>query len=295
MQQEDPPYLPLCVRPRARDQAICAGWWRACEVELEQRFGSLVADIDVGSDVAPPLVFLHGLTFDRSMWRSVRARVAAVDPKRRMVAFDLPSHGGSDPQADYRVDAVAATVHGAVSEAGVAPPIVVGHSVSGLIATFYASHYPTRGVVNVDQPLDITPFAELVRPLEHRLRGDDFAQLWGIFEASFHAELLPPHEQELVRSMTHVDPDVVLGYWRQIFELPTPALQALVDEALAAVRRAAIRYSYVSGTAIDPSYEQWLRDRLPEVEIIAWPNSSHFPHLAHPDAFADILRATAAW
>lgn len=263
---------------------------------MERRFGSLAADIDVGSDGgAPPLVFLHGLTFNRSMWRSVRARVAAVDPKRRMVAFDLPGHGGSDPQADYRVDAVAATVRDAVSEAGFASPIIVGHSVSGLVATFYASHYPTRGVVNVDQPLDITAFAELVRPLEHRLRGDDFAQLWGIFEASFHAELLPPHEQELVRSMTHVDRDVVLGYWRQIFEVPVPALQVLVDAALAAVRGAAVHYSYVSGSAVDPPYEEWLRDRLPAVVIIAWPNSSHFPHLAHPNSFAEMLRATAAW
>jgi pimeloyl-ACP methyl ester carboxylesterase len=255
----------------------------------------LAADIDVGSDVAPPLVFLHGLTFDRSMWRGIRARVTAADPKRRMVAFDLPGHGGSESQMDCRVDVIAATVHDAVSESEFESPIVVGHSVSGLIATFYASRYPTRGVVNVDQPLDITAFADLVRPLENRLRGDDFAELWGMFEASFHAELLPSDAQELVRSMTHVDRDVVLGYWRQIFELPTSALQALVDDALEAVRTADVRYTYVSGSTVDPSYAHWLTDRLPAVEIVAWPNSSHFPQLAHPDAFAEILRTTVDW
>jgi pimeloyl-ACP methyl ester carboxylesterase len=264
-------------------------------VELERRLGSLAVDIDGGGDAAPPLVLLHGLTFDRSMWRPIRERVSTVNPARQIVAFDLPGHGGSDPQVDYRVDAVAATVHQAVSEVGVAAPVVVGHSVSGLIATVYAARYATRGVVNVDQPLDVTAFAELVRSLEVRLHGPDFPALWGMFEASFHAELLPSEMQELVRSVTHVDRDVVLGYWRQIFELSTPALLALVDDALAEVRARHVRYTYVSGSAVDPSYATWLTHRLPNVEIIAWPDSSHFPQLAHPDAFADILRATAGW
>jgi pimeloyl-ACP methyl ester carboxylesterase len=38
-----------------------------------------------------------------------------------------------------------------------------------------------------------------------------------------------------------------------------------------------------------------LTERLPEVEIVAWPNSSHFPHLAHPDAFAAVLTSTMSW
>ncbi len=262
---------------------------------MERRLGALAADIDGGGDLAPPLVFLHGLTFDRSMWRPIRERVLAVDPRRLVVAFDLPGHGASDPGADYRVDAVAARVHDAVIEAGLGPPVVVGHSVSGLVATFYGARYPTRGVVNVDQSLDITAFAELVRSLEGRLRGPDFSALWGMFEASFHTELLPLPAQELVRSMTHVDRDVVLGYWRQIFELPLASLRELVDDALAAVRDARVRYTYVSGSAVEPPYAEWLTARLPDVEVLAWPDSSHFPHLAHPDAFADILRATSSW
>jgi pimeloyl-ACP methyl ester carboxylesterase len=262
---------------------------------LERRFASLAADIDVGGDAAPPLVLLHGLTFDRTMWQPIRERLGTDDRRRTIVAFDLPGHGGSAPQADYRVEAVADFVHRAVVEAELEAPVVVGHSVSGLIATFYTARFPTRGVVNVDQPLDITAFAELVRSLETRLRGDDFAELWSTFEASFHVELLPSDARELVDSMTHVDRDVVLGYWRQIFELPTPELSALVDDALAGVRSAELRYTYVSGSAVERSYGSWLTDRLPGVQIVAWPESSHFPQLAHPDRFADILRATAEW
>src|SRR5215471_7862889 len=38
-------------------------------------------------------------------------------------------------------------VHRVLTAIGIARPVVVGHSVSSLIATFYAAHYLTRGVV----------------------------------------------------------------------------------------------------------------------------------------------------
>jgi pimeloyl-ACP methyl ester carboxylesterase len=261
-----------------------------------QRLDHLAAEIEGPRDgTAAPLVLLHGLTFDRSMWHPVVGLPALSDSGRRIVAFDLPGHGESDPQSSYRVDAVAATVHRAVTAAALHRPVIVGHSVSGLIATFYATRYPTRGVVNVDMPLDVTAFAELVRSLEDRLRGPEFSELWGMFEASFHVELLPVAAQELVRSITRVDRDLVLGYWSQIFDLSVGALNALVDDALAGLREQHLRYTYVSGSAVEPAYEQWLRARLPDVQVVSWPNSGHFPHLAHPEAFAELLAATADW
>jgi pimeloyl-ACP methyl ester carboxylesterase len=207
----------------------------------------------------------------------------------------LPGHGESNSQERYTVDEVAATVHDALTAGGFGPPVVVGHSVSGLIATFYAARHATHGVVNVDQPLDVTAFAELVRSLEDRLRGPDFPELWSMFEASFHTELLPAEAQRLVRSTSPVRQDLVLGYWNQIFELPTAELNALVDDALADLRERRLNYTYVSGNAVDPTYVQWLKARLPDAEIVSWPDSSHFPHLAHPEQFAAILDRTADW
>jgi pimeloyl-ACP methyl ester carboxylesterase len=46
-------------------------------------YAGLAAD-DLGrSDDRPPLVLLHGLTFDRRMWRSALAELEAIDPGRR--------------------------------------------------------------------------------------------------------------------------------------------------------------------------------------------------------------------
>jgi pimeloyl-ACP methyl ester carboxylesterase len=259
---------------------------------MTQRLGRLAADIHGDRSTLPALVLLHGLTFDRSMWRPVREALPSRPP-RVTVAFDLPGHGDSDPQPDYSVEAVAATVHDAVTEGDLDAPVIVGHSVSGLIATFYAAQYPTRGIINVDQPLDITAFANLVRSLEHRLRGPDFDELWAMFAASFHTELLPDATRPLARS--HARQDLVLSYWNRIFELPVATLNTMIEDALTTLHEQHVRYTFVSGDTIDPTYQQWLTMRLPHAQVIAWPDGTHFPHLARPAAFAHLLGQTADW
>ena len=60
-------------------------------------FGSLAGDLTGEPGRRPPLVLLHGLTFDRTSWHPVLAELAALDPGRRVLALDLPGHGESRP------------------------------------------------------------------------------------------------------------------------------------------------------------------------------------------------------
>ena len=46
-------------------------------------------------DGRPPLVLLHGLTYDRTMWRPALDELRRRDADRRVVSIDLPGHGGS--------------------------------------------------------------------------------------------------------------------------------------------------------------------------------------------------------
>ena len=108
-----------------------------------QRFGGLAADVDGDDNSRPPLVFLHGLTFDRTTWRPALDALALIEPRRRVVAFDLPGHGASPDQDSYDVDRVISTVHRAVEEASLDAPVMVGHSIGGVLATVYAARYPT--------------------------------------------------------------------------------------------------------------------------------------------------------
>ena len=76
---------------------------------------------------------------------------------------------------------------------------------------------------------------------------------------------------------------------------PVDELVAEVTSTLARVRAAGIPYLVVAGQDLEPSYRSWLTQVLPQVTITVFPGSGHFPHLAHPDRFAECLAGTGHW
>ncbi len=251
----------------------------------------LAADDSGQSDARPPLVLLHGLTFDRSLWRPSLDELQRIDPGRRVLALDLPGHGASHGWPSYDVASVASGVHRAVEEAQLQSPVVVGHSIGGVIATVYAAQYPTRGVINVDQPLQVAPFAGLVQSLAGKLRGPAFPAVWQMFAASMRIELLPDAGQQLVRASSRPRQDLVLGYWREVLDRPAGELADMVEATLAAVRAAGVPYLVVAGDDLPADYRGWLTEMLPQATVTVWPGSGHFPHIAHPGRFAACLAA----
>jgi pimeloyl-ACP methyl ester carboxylesterase len=253
------------------------------------RLAGLAADDQGDTEHCPPVVLLHGLSFDRRMWRPVMDALKRIEPGRRVVALDLPGHGDSPGWAAYDVETLAEGVYRAVSAARLAPPVVVGHSMSAVVATVYAARYPTAGVINVDQPLEVASFARLVQSLAADLRGPRFAEVWARFEASMHAELLPPAGRALLASTRRPSQDLVVGYWRDLLERSPVELGAWAGDVLAELRAKHVPYLVVSGTEVSTDYRRWLGEVLPQAEILVWPESSHFPHLADPDRFAGVL------
>ena len=251
---------------------------------------------DVGeSDARPPLVLLHGLTFDRTMWEPALVELSRTDPGRRSLAFDLPGHGESPPWESYDIESVADGVHRAVEEAGLGAPVIVGHSLAAIIAGVYAGRYSARGVVNVDQPLQTGAFAGFLQSIADQLRGPSFPEIWKQFAASMHVELLPASAQQVVLSTSTPRQELVLGYWREVLERTPSELAELTSAGLDALRAADVPYLIVAGSDPEPDYRQWLHDRLPQAVITVLPGSGHFPHLAQPDRFADCLATTANW
>jgi len=258
------------------------------------RLAGLVADDQGETDGRAPVVLLHGLSFDRRTWRLVTDALQGIDPGRRVVALDLPGHGDSPGWAAYSVEGLAEGVHRAVEAAALPPPVVVGHSMSAVVATVYAARYPSQGVINVDQSLQVEPFARLVQSLADQLRGPRFADVWARFEGSMHAELLPPAARALVSSRSRPSQDLVVGYWNDALERSPEELGAWARQILGEVRDRKVPYLVVSGADVEPDYRRWLGDVLPQAEIVVWPESGHFPHLAHPDRFAQVLASGRA-
>src|SRR5262245_9105433 len=255
-------------------------------------YAGLAADSSGRDDERAPLVLLHGLTFDRTMWSPALTELARVDPGRRTVAFDLPGHGYSAGTDSYAMDDIVEQVHAAVGEAGLRAPVLVGHSISGVIATVYAARHPTRGVVNVDQPLTLD-FAAFLQSLGDRLRGPEFPDVWAtVFWPSMNVELLPEAARELLRTFSHPAQELVLAYWDEVFATPVPELAARAAAALAALQAAKTPYLFVAGDEPGESYRTWLSEVVPQATVHIFEESGHFPHLGDPGRFAGLLART---
>ncbi|MBI3966010.1 MAG: alpha/beta hydrolase [Chloroflexi bacterium] len=92
---------------------------------------------------APPLVLIHGSGGSAAVWRH---QTDALTPLCRVVAMDLPGHGGRAPLATPSVDDYAADVEEQIQGSGLQCPIVGGHSLGGAIALTIA----LRGRVPID-------------------------------------------------------------------------------------------------------------------------------------------------
>jgi pimeloyl-ACP methyl ester carboxylesterase len=260
-----------------------------------RRLGGLAADDYGTADGRAPLVLLHGMPFDRTIWRPLVDRLQQADPGRRVLAFDLPGHGDSPEQERYDLAEVPAQLHAAIKEAGLTSPVVVGHSAGGLAAAVYAGTFPVSGVVNVDQPLQLGEFAAFVRSLRDRLEGPDFAATFQQFWDSFHTERLPAGAQDLLRATFRPRQQLVTGYWREIMHGSIKAITDRTEQALSAIGETGVPYLHIAGEELPDGYPEWLTKRIPEATFAVWGGSGHFPHLARPDEFARVLAATASW
>jgi pimeloyl-ACP methyl ester carboxylesterase len=259
-------------------------------------FAGLAADDRGHSDDRPPVVLLHGLTFDRTMWLPALAELDSIDPDRRVVAFDLPGHGRSSEEPPYDLGTLVERVHAAVLEAGLIDPVVVGHSQAAAIASLYAAEHQARGVIAVEGTLRIAGFAAMARSLEPVLRGPGFAAAWsGITANVFRLDEVSPSVREMVNAMASPRQEIVLGYWQDVFERTPAELDAWVTRASASIAESRLPYVVLDGRALSQEDEAWLKVHLPDAWALAWPHSGHFPQLAHPRLFAELLAETDSW
>jgi pimeloyl-ACP methyl ester carboxylesterase len=261
----------------------------AANSERRLRFAGLAAETRGVRGARTPIVLLHGLTFDHSMWEPVLDELGEVDRNRYTLAFDLPGHGQSPDLASYRLPNVAAQVHAAIEAAELSSPIIVGHSVSAIVATLYAGIYPTSGVVNVGQSLYIYPFAALIQAHANEIEDQGFDDVWQRLLASVETQLLPPGAQRLLAQTCRPRRDVAVGYWRDLLEHSLSDLSTWMTGRLAALRVAGVPYRAILGDEPDPLYRDWLASQLPEATVTVLPQSGHFPHLAHPREFAETV------
>ena len=239
------------------------------------------------SGSGPALVLVHGITENRHAWDPI---IPALDEHWRVVALDLRGHGESERRAPYDPVTMATDVHAVVRDLGLDAPLVVGHSLGGVVASAYGgAGFPSRGIVNVDQPVALGAFKDALEPLEPMLRGSraDFDTAVGIIFEVLDGPL-PAAERARLDALSSPEPDVVLGVWGTVFDTSAEDLDALAAELVSAT---SVPYLSLHGMDPGPEYEDWLRAIVPSAIVEVWSEAGHYPHLTDPDRFLKRLVA----
>jgi len=245
------------------------------------REGVVLAYEDTGSG-CPPLVFVHGAACNRRFWDRQLPRFSSA---HRVIAVDLRGHGESDaPLQRYTVRPFADDLAWTCTELGIESPVVIGHSLGGLVALDFASAYPDRvaAAVMIDSPLlPGGDRAEVVRDLVAGLRGPDpDAALRGYFARL----LFGPYDDATTRSwildqVVLTEPHVMSSLWEE-------SLVSWDDEA--ALRECRVPFLYIDAGTPNADLARAV-ELCPGLMIARTIGSGHFSPVVVPEQVNAVL------
>jgi len=97
--------------------------------------------------VGPDVLFLHGRSRTLADWPPVLAYLDGI----RAVSIDQRWHGRSGVGGSVSIDALIGDIDSVIRALALQRPLLVGHSMGGVIATHYAAlHDGCAGVLNID-------------------------------------------------------------------------------------------------------------------------------------------------
>jgi len=248
---------------------------------VQTSFGYSIGCAEAGSGDATPIVFLHGVGSDKSVWHPQLAHFAS---ERRAIAFDYPGYGDSDsaPSGTTRDD-YAGAILSALTALGVERAHVCGLSLGGVVAIALHHATPER-------------CASLVL-------ADTFARHpdgRGIYERSVaasenmralaegRADVLlaqpadPAVREEVIETMARIDPAA--------FRIGAEAVW-LADQAerAAAIHAPTLILCGTKDKVTPPELSRELGQIVPGSRYEAIEHAGHLTNLEQPDAFNRIV------
>lgn len=230
----------------------------------------------------PPLLFVHGWCCDHSFWRR---QLPAFRRRHRVVAVDLRGHGrSSKPRQEYTIDLFCRDLEWLIGQLGLRRPVVVGHSMGGVIALHLGARRrrALAAVVMVDSPVfprftreqrqQLAAFLQALASPAYREAARLFIENY-FFLPTTAKELRAWIRDRMLAAPQHVMESAMRNLW-------------LDNQRAAAALRAPALLVDAGGELAD--YDQ-LQAAIPSLQIGRTVGSGHFLQLEAPEQFNAML------
>lgn len=244
-----------------------------------------------GEPSASPLIILHGFLASSRNWRSIAKRLS---DKHHVLVLDIRNHGVSPHAEDMDYPVMAQDILWFMDKMGLQKAHLLGHSMGGKIAMWFALHYPQR--IEKLMVADIAPvnYQHSFDPIVHALKALPLNELANRKHAEqFLAEAIPDvsFRQFLLQNLLlkdgqyywRINLDIIQKTAHSIVGFPEPVQPIYPQKAL-----------FIAGEHSAYIQPEAVMERFPNAEIIEIADAGHWLYVQAPDEFCQIIEAWMA-
>ena len=231
---------------------------------------------------AKAVVLIHGWICDHSFW--IR-NIPALSAEYRVIAMDLPGHGGSDgPKTDYTQQHFAKALDAVLRDAKVSRAVLVGHNMGAPVARQFVANFPAKvaGLVLVDAAIS-TPVdaGEMEKrkarrlPFLESLRSAAYPEIAGKFIDRMFVAETPVELRAQIKPTMMATPQ-----W-----ISVSAMDGMSDGSMWATKSDVPTMCIFSDKGRKTENDAMLSGMFSDVDHQEWPGGGNFTMLEMPDRF----------
>ena len=234
----------------------------------------------------PPVILLHGLTANGACWTAL---AHAIEADYDVIMPDARGHGESSvPDYGYRYDDHAKDVVGLIEALRLAPAVLIGHSMGGMVAAVVASRNPQllRGLILAD-PTFLSP------KVQREVRDSDVADQhrrylkMSLDEVVAEARIRHPERSlETIELLARARLQTSLAAF-DVLTPPNPDYRQLVS----AIQVPSLLVIGGPAGVVSPDVAADLQRLNPRLQVEQIPESGHGLHYDLPERFALVVKA----
>lgn len=267
--------------------------------------GTTISTQEYGNPNGRPILFLHFYGGNHLMW--LPQLTSPLAETYRLVTLDHRGHSESGKPAEAEAynngERFADDIHAAITQLGLERPILVGWSMSGVLAGDYLAKY---GEANVSGVVLNAAANNLGNERAFRDQfGPVFAQAPGIFSADTHEQLTAWYflNRFLTSADTKMPASVNLAVMIASFQMADAAKQNIVMRkagvldhlpTYASLQAPLLMIHGTDDQIVLPKAAEQIREVNPRAELLLFDNVGHAPNWQRAEAFNRALGDFAA-